>query len=71
MGALGAGATATPPRQPRVRPAEAPVTLSSGRSTIRSSVRGCTKRLNQYMEKNPNVKVDFQWFTFADLAKKV
>jgi len=29
------------------------------------------KRVNQYMEKNPHVKVDFQWFTFADLGKKV
>jgi len=32
---------------------------------------GLHKRVNQYVEKNPNVKVDFQWFTFADLGKKV
>jgi multiple sugar transport system substrate-binding protein len=29
------------------------------------------KRVRQYMEKNPNVNVEFQWFTFADLGKKI
>lgn len=29
------------------------------------------KRVKQYIEKNKNVQVDFQWFTFTDLGKKV
>lgn len=29
------------------------------------------KRINQYTEKNPNVSVDFQWFPFGDLGKKI
>ena len=29
------------------------------------------KRIKLYMEKNPNVKVEFQYFTFSDLGKKV
>ncbi len=29
------------------------------------------KRVKLYQEKNPNVKVDFQWFTFGDLGKKI
>jgi multiple sugar transport system substrate-binding protein len=29
------------------------------------------KRVNMYMQKNPNVKIDFQYFTFTDLGKKI
>lgn len=29
------------------------------------------KRVKMFMEKNPNVKVDFQYFAFGDLGKKV
>lgn len=29
------------------------------------------KRITQYMEQYPNIKVDFQFFTFSDLGKKV
>lgn len=29
------------------------------------------KRIKQYMEKNPNVRVDFQYYTFGDLGKKL
>ena len=29
------------------------------------------KRVQLFTEKNPNVKVDFQWFPFADLGKKL
>ncbi len=29
------------------------------------------KRVKMYMEKNKGVQVDFQWFTFTDLGKKV
>ena len=29
------------------------------------------KRVKQFVEQNPNVNVDFQWFAFADLGKKL
>ncbi len=29
------------------------------------------KRVKMFMEQNPNVKVDFQWFPFGDLGKKL
>jgi multiple sugar transport system substrate-binding protein len=29
------------------------------------------KRVKLYQEKNPHVKIDFQWFTFGDLGKKI
>src|SRR6202165_211381 len=29
------------------------------------------KRIKLFMEQNPNVKVDFQWFPFGDLGKKL
>ncbi|MDB5636695.1 MAG: hypothetical protein JWP51_1603, partial [Bradyrhizobium sp.] len=29
------------------------------------------KRVKMFMEQNPHVKVDFQWFAFGDLGKKI
>ena len=29
------------------------------------------KRIKMFMEQNPHVKVDFQWFAFGDLGKKI
>src|SRR5215813_15295449 len=29
------------------------------------------KRIKLFIEQNPNVKVDFQWFPFGDLGKKL
>ena len=29
------------------------------------------KRVKLFAEQNPNVKIDFQWFTFGDLGKKI
>src|SRR5258708_31458104 len=29
------------------------------------------KRVKMFMEQNPHVKVDFQWFAFGDLGKKL
>jgi len=29
------------------------------------------KRIKLFMEQNPNVQIDFQWFTFGDLGKKI
>src|SRR5918993_668377 len=29
------------------------------------------KRVKLFMEQNPHVKVDFQWYTFGDIGKKI
>ena len=72
MGALGAGATAVAATRTRVfAQPKAPTTLSFWTFDNPQQRPWLHKRVNQYMEKNPNVKVDFQWFTFADLGKKV
>src|SRR3989442_4136145 len=72
IGALGAGATAVAAIRTRgfAQP-KAPITLSFWTFDNPQQRPWLHKRVNQYMEKNPNVKVDFQWFTFADLGKKV
>src|SRR5437899_2459387 len=72
IGALGAGATAVAATRTRgfAQP-KAPITLSFWTFDNPQQRPWLHKRVNQYMEKNPNVKVDFQWFTFADLGKKV
>jgi len=72
MSALGAGAAAVTAGGPRVfAQPKAPMTLSFWTFDNPQQRPWIHKRVNQYMEKNPNVKVDFQWFTFADLGKKV
>jgi len=72
IGALGAGATAVAATRTRAyAQPKAPITLSFWTFDNPQQRPWLHKRVNQYMEKNPNVKVDFQWFTFADLGKKV
>src|SRR5260370_6982243 len=72
LGALGAGATAVATTRTRVfAQPKAPITLSFWTFDNPQQRPWLHKRVNQYTEKNPNVKVDFQWFTFADLGKKV
>src|SRR6202795_5140330 len=72
MGALGAGAAAMTAEGARVfAQTKAPIKLSFWTFDNPQQRPWIHKRVNQYMEKNPNVKVDFQWFTFADLGKKV
>src|SRR2546428_35376 len=71
IGALGAGATAVAATRTRAyAQPKAPITLSFWTFDNPQQRPWLHKRVNQYMEKNPNVKVDFQWFTFADLGKK-
>src|SRR5207247_8083321 len=72
IGALGAGATAVAATRTRgfAQP-KVPITLSFWTFDNPQQRPWLHKRVNQYMEKNPHVKVDFQWFTFADLGKKV
>src|SRR6267142_1409063 len=72
IGALGAVAAVVTAEGPRVfAQPKAPITLSFWTFDNPQQRPWIHKRVNQYMEKNPNVKVDFQWFTFADLGKKV
>src|SRR5207245_10787179 len=72
IGALGAGATAVAATRTRAyAQPKAPITLSFWTFDNPQQRPWLHKRVNQYVEKNPGVKVDFQWFTFADLGKKV
>ena len=72
MSALGAGAAAVTAGGPRVfAQPKAPMTLSFWTFDNPQQRPWIHKRVNQYMERNPHVKEDFQWFTFADLGKKV
>ena len=72
LGALGAAAlVAASPRRAAAQPTKAPIKLTFWTFENPQQRPWLQKRITQYMEKNPNVKVDFQWFTFTDLGKKV
>jgi multiple sugar transport system substrate-binding protein len=73
LGALGAGAAvvAASPRLVAAQPTKAPMKLTFWTWENPQQRPWIQKRITQYMEKHPNVKVDFQWFTFTDLGKKV
>jgi multiple sugar transport system substrate-binding protein len=66
---LGAAAAATLPR--RSWAAGAPVNVSFWTFDNPQQRPWVHKRVKLFMEKNPNVNVDFQWFSFADLGKKI
>jgi ABC-type glycerol-3-phosphate transport system substrate-binding protein len=72
LGAMGLGATAltVAPRRARAQ-AKAPVKLSFWTFENPQQRPYLVKRINLYMEKNPHVQVDVQWFAFGDLGKKV
>lgn len=65
IGAVAAGKFSRPAR------AQAPINLSFWTFENPQQRPWVHKRVKLYMEKNPNVKIDFQWFTFADLGKKI
>jgi multiple sugar transport system substrate-binding protein len=73
LGALGAGAAAVAaaPRHAAAQPTKAPMKLTFWTWENPQQRPWIQKRIAQYMEKHPNIKVDFQWFTFTDLGKKV
>ncbi|HSF06926.1 MAG TPA: extracellular solute-binding protein [Methylomirabilota bacterium] len=72
LAALGAGAAvAAAPRRVAAQPAKAPMKLTFWTWENPQQRPWLHKRITQYTEKHPNIKVDFQWFTFTDLGKKV
>ncbi len=73
IGALGAGAAAVAvsPRRAAAQPTKAPMKLTFWTWENPQQRPWIQKRVAQYTDKHPNVKVDFQWFTFTDLGKKV
>ncbi len=72
LGALGLGAAAsTFPRVTSAAPTKAPVKLAFWTWENPQQRPWQHKRIKLYMEKYPNITVDFQYFTFTDLGKKV
>ena len=51
--------------------AKAPVKLSFWTFDNPQQRPWLNKRIKMFTEKNPNVSVDFQWFPFGDLGKKI
>ena len=72
IGAAGLGAaTAMPLAQRAFAQAKPPMNLSLWTFENPQQRPWLHKRIRLFMEQNPNVKVDFQWFTFGDLGKKI
>jgi multiple sugar transport system substrate-binding protein len=72
IGAAGVGAAASAPLAGRAAAqAKGPVKLSFWTFENPQQRPWVHKRVKQFAEKNPNVEIDFQWFTFADLGKKI
>jgi ABC-type glycerol-3-phosphate transport system substrate-binding protein len=69
----GLGGAATISALPRrgLAQAKAPVRLAFWTFDNPQQRPWLQKRIRQYSEKNPNVTVDFQWFPFGDLGKKI
>jgi len=69
LGALGAAAVvAASPRRVAAQATRAPIKLTFWTWENPQQRPWIQKRITQYMEQHPNVKVDFQWFTFTDLG---
>lgn len=72
MGAAGLGATMGAPFAGRAfGQAKAPVKLAFWTFENPQQRPWIHKRVKLYMEQNPHVTVDFQWFPFGDLGKKI
>ncbi len=72
IGVAGIGAAAAASIAPRAfAQAKKPINLSFWTFDNPQQRPWVHKRIKLFMEQNPNVKVDFQWFPFADLGKKL
>jgi multiple sugar transport system substrate-binding protein len=72
MGLAGAGALAGAlPVSKTFAQAKAPIQLSFWTYENPETRPWIHKRIKLFMEQNPNVKIEFQWFTFGDLGKKI
>jgi multiple sugar transport system substrate-binding protein len=72
MGAAGLGAATTLPLvKSALAQTKKPVNISFWTFDNPQQRPWVHKRVKQFVEQNPNVNVDFQWFAFADLGKKL
>jgi len=70
-GALGLGAATAPLSRRTYAQGKAPMNVAFWMFENPQQRPWVHKRVKMYMEKNPNVKVDFQAFTLSDLGKKL
>ena len=70
-GTLGLGAAAAPLSRRVYAQGKAPMNIGFWMFENPQQRPWVHKRVKMYMEKNPNVKVDFQAFPFSDLGKKL
>jgi multiple sugar transport system substrate-binding protein len=70
IGLASAGAAAAAPRRVFAQ-GRAPINLSFWTFENPQQRPWVQKRVKMYQEQNPHVKIDFQWFTFGDLGKKI
>ncbi len=72
IGAAGLGAAVSAPIAQRAfAQTKKPVNISFWTFDNPQQRPWVNKRVKLFMEQNPHVKVDFQWFAFADLGKKI
>ena len=71
LGAAGAGAVVGAASRWSFAQGKAPINLSFWTFDNPQQRPWLAKRIKLYTDKNPNVKVDFQWFPFGDLGKKL
>jgi multiple sugar transport system substrate-binding protein len=71
IGAAGLGLAAAGSFGRRVWAAGAPIKISFWTFDNPQQRPWVNKRVDMFVAQNPNVEVDFQWFSFADLGKKV
>ena len=66
LGATAAAATRPARAQPR-----APINLSFWTFEQPQQRGWLQKRVRMYQEQNPHIRIDFQWFTFSDLSRRL
>ena len=72
IGAAGLGAAASAPlARHAFAQTKKPVNISFWTFDNPQQRPWVHKRVKMFMEQNPHVKVDFQWFAFGDLGKKI
>jgi multiple sugar transport system substrate-binding protein len=72
IGVAGLGAAASAPLAGRAfAQTKKPVNISFWTFDNPQQRPWVHKRVKMFMEQNPHVKVDFQWFAFGDLGKKI
>ena len=72
IGVTGLGAAASAPLTGRAfAQTKKPVNISFWTFDNPQQRPWVHKRVKMFMEQNPHVKVDFQWFAFGDLGKKI